>query len=70
MVFAEWHVWPNDAPSLGFFTPYTYMCTDCAIEAIRNGMVQVALKTERDPHDIVRVGQIKRIPLLDRKNDE
>lgn len=58
---AEWFVWAVDAPSLGVFVPYTYMCTACVIESLQHGMVQVAVKTERDSQNIVRIGQIKRI---------
>lgn len=58
---AEWFVWAENAPSLGIFTPYTYMCAVCVIEALQHGMMQVAVKTERDPQNFVRVGQIKRI---------
>lgn len=42
---AKWYVWPDIKSS---WVPYTYMCTDCLIDAIQHGMAIPNVKTERD----------------------
>lgn len=52
-VEAEWMVWPKIEST---WVPYTYMCTDCACDAIHNGMSN-ALR----PGDVYPVQQITHI---------
>lgn len=57
---AVWYVWPDIKSS---WTPYTYMCTDCLINAIQHGMAIPNLKIERDinPDNFVPVSCASKI---------